>query len=249
MWPRIATKNSSPSRATVARDAAKRRARRTRVGVESLERRDQPSRIEFPLPSLVVGAASLNNTPARNSAYLNREGYTTLARVNSNSNSLATAGAGVQVSNYNLRYATIRFDTSTNATRGYSRAQSQVHTTDTGQNSGPGYISAVIRPTAGEKDGQRVLVTLTAYYWATNASDPNVQNYAQVAYGVGYGGTYLLNQSSGKQVQKSTQFYAKIGSTLRLGMYAFSYAQSNSATGASAATAAQLTLTIDVKPA
>jgi hypothetical protein len=191
---------------------------------------------------MVVGDAVLSNGHNRNSYYLaNGSAYGDLAKVStpSSSLSLAFSTATVRFTNYNYQNATIEMVSTANADNVYRPAQAQVHTTSAGVNSGPGYITVTINPTSGDYVGKRVLVTLTASYMNTNITSTTGYNVVQVAYATPGGSpTNLLSGADyaeppgGRLYRYSTQFYATVGSSFRIGMMAYSYARSNASSGA-----------------
>jgi hypothetical protein len=218
-----------------------RRKRRFVGAVEAMEKRDQPSQIVFPYPGMIVGDAVLSNGHTRNSYYLSR-GFANgdLATVTPrNSLSLTESTASLRFNGSNTSQE-IELTSKAYADNTYRPASAQVHTTAAGVNTGPGFITVTINPTYGDYIGKPVFVTLDASYMNTNITTTTGHNFVQVAYipPGSNNATFLINgtdysQPPGGRIYRGhASFYTTVGSSFRIGMVAYSYAQANASSGA-----------------
>jgi hypothetical protein len=223
-----------------ARKVRRRPTPRTRLGLEQLETRETASSLQFVSNALAVGMASLNGTKSQTSWYMARGSvYGPLARVKTprDSVSLAASSATLRYSDYGDHSKRIEMSTYANASGRFKNATAQVHLTESGYNNGPGFVTLAIRPTAGDWIGRRVLVTLTATYRNTNIVSSTGHNFVQVSYGFSGQNNLIMGADyrqppGGQTVRKSVSFYATVGSTFRIAETVYSFAGSNTASGA-----------------
>jgi len=203
---------------------------RAQLGLEQLETRVTPARIDI-VNGAAYGTASLNNTPSARYEYLT--GGTigrNLGRVTSSGYSLAESATHVSYSNWSPQSKQLELKSFANAQGNNKAATAQAFTSDN-QNIGKlGWIQFKVGATAGDYTGKPVTISLSAFYQSSRNGSSS--NFVQVSYYSGGQYNVIPPTSNLQTTSKSTSFKTTVGSTFYVHMNTYSYAYSNAmATG------------------